>query len=230
MTVIARLYVIRHGETEWNRARIIQGQADSKLNDLGETQAATTGEALKAIQFDKAFTSDLSRASKTAEIILQHHPDVVLVKDRALRERFMGKLQGTKGPANKSEPSLEPEEAMLGRSVGWYDREIVPYVSSLADNPDGRTRNILVTSHGWLISSFLKSMIATGVFECAEDLLGSTPKIPNASLSVVEYSMVGSGSDSERRIRATVVKYGDASHLQGTQILRDNADMDALRS
>lgn len=64
MTVIARLYVIRHGETEWNRARIIQGQADSQLNDLGETQAAMTGEALKAIHFDKAFTSDLSRASK----------------------------------------------------------------------------------------------------------------------------------------------------------------------
>jgi probable phosphoglycerate mutase len=64
MTVIARLYVIRHGETEWNRARIIQGQADSQLNDLGETQAAMTGETLKAIYFDKAFTSDLSRASK----------------------------------------------------------------------------------------------------------------------------------------------------------------------
>ncbi|KAG1761861.1 phosphoglycerate mutase-like protein [Suillus occidentalis] len=207
MPVIARLYVIRHGETEWNRARIIQGQADSQLNDLGETQAATTGEALKAIHFDKAFTSDLSRASKTAEIILQHHADVVLVKDQALRERFMGKLQGTKGPANPSEPSLESGEAMLERSVGWYNREIVPYISSLADNPDGRCRNILVTSHGWLIT--------TGVLECSDDLL------PNATT-------IGSGS--EQKIGSTVVQYGDASHLTGTQILRDNADMDALRS
>ncbi|KAG1854625.1 phosphoglycerate mutase-like protein [Suillus subluteus] len=228
MTVIARLYVIRHGETEWNRARIIQGQADSQLNDLGETQAAMTGEALKAIHFDKAFTSDLSRASKTAEIILQHHPDVILVKDQALRERFMGKLQGTKGPTNSSEPSLEPLEAMRERSVGWYNREIVPYVSSLADDPDGRCRNILVTSHGWLISSFFKSMIATGVLECTEELLRASPRIPNASLSVVEYSMIGSGS--EQRIGSTVVQYGDDSHLTGTQTLQDNADMDALRS
>ncbi|KAG2098386.1 phosphoglycerate mutase-like protein [Suillus discolor] len=228
MTVIARLYVIRHGETEWNRARIIQGQADSQLNDLGETQASMTGEALKAIHFDKAFTSDLSRASKTAEIILQHHPDVILVKDQDLRERFMGKLQGTKGPANPSEPSLEPVEAMVERSAGWYNREIVPYISSLANNPDGRCRNILVTSHGWLIKSFFKFMIATGVLECTEDLLRASPRIPNASLSVVEYSTIGSGS--EQRIGSTVVRYGDASHLTGIQILQDNADMDALKS
>ncbi|KAG1891689.1 phosphoglycerate mutase-like protein [Suillus fuscotomentosus] len=228
MTVVARLYVIRHGETEWNRARIIQGQADSQLNDLGETQAAMTGEALKAIHFDKAFTSDLSRASKTAEIILQHHPDVILVKDQDLRERFMGKLQGTKGPTNPSEPSLEPIEAMIERSVGWYNREIVPYISSLADNPDGRCRNILVTSHGWLIKSFFKFMTATGMLECTESLLGASPRIPNASLSVVEYSTIGSGS--EQRIESTVVQYGDASHLTGTQILHDNADMDALKS
>ncbi|KAG2068339.1 phosphoglycerate mutase-like protein [Suillus decipiens] len=227
MTVIARLYVVRHGETEWNRTRIIQGQADSQLNDLGETQAAITGEALKEIHFDKAFTSDLSRASKTAEIILQHHADVILVKDQALRERFMGKLQGTKGPANQSEPSLEPNEVMVERSVGWYDREIVPYISSLAENPDGRCRNILVTSHGWLISSFFKSMIAAGILECTKDLLEAWPKIPNASLSVVEYNTIGSGS--EQRIGSTVVQYGDASHLTGTQILQDNADMDALR-
>ncbi|KAG1852557.1 phosphoglycerate mutase-like protein [Suillus tomentosus] len=228
MTVIARLFVIRHGETEWNRARIIQGQADSQLNDLGETQAAMTGEALKAIHFDKAFTSDLSRASKTAEIILQHHPDVILVKGQDLRERFMGKLQGTKGPTNPSEPSLEPIEAMVERSVGWYNREIVPYISSLADNPDGRCRNILVTSHGWLIKSFFKFMTASGVLECTEDLLGASLRIPNASLSVVEYSTIGSGSG--QRIESTVVQYGDASHLTGTQILQDNADMDALKS
>jgi probable phosphoglycerate mutase len=140
----------------------------------------------------------------------------------------MGKLQGTKGPANSSEPSLEPKEAMLKRSVEWYNREIVPYISSLADNPDGRCRNILVTSHGWFISSFFQSMIATGVLECTEDLLGASPRIPNASLSVVEYSTIGSGL--ERRIGSTVVQYGDDSHLTGTQILRDNADMDALQS
>ncbi|KAG1744642.1 phosphoglycerate mutase-like protein [Suillus paluster] len=228
MSIIARLYVFRHGETDWNRSRIIQGHADSQLNDLGEAQAAMTGEAFKAIHFDKAFTSDLSRASKTAEIILQHHVDVTLVKDQALRERFLGKLQGTKGPANKSEPSIEPEEAMVGRCLEWYNREIVPYISSLADKPDGRCRNILVTSHGWLIESFFKSMIATGVFECTEDLLGGTPRLPNAGLSLVEYSTVG--SELEQRFRSTVVQYGDASHLRGMQTMQENADLGALPS
>ena len=77
---------------------------------------------------------------------------------------------------------------------------------------------------------FLKSMIDTGAFECTEDLLEASPRLPNASLSVVEYSMIGSGSEPEQRFRSTVVQYGDASHLHGMQIMRDNADIEALRT
>lgn len=63
-TILARMYVIRHGETNFNRDKIIQGQLDTQLNATGLAQAAVTAEVLSGICFDKAFTSDLQRASK----------------------------------------------------------------------------------------------------------------------------------------------------------------------
>src|SRR6267154_3896555 len=62
--VLARVYVVRHGETDSNRHGIIQGQLDTQLNDTGLAQVAMTAEALRYVHFDIAFTSDLQRASK----------------------------------------------------------------------------------------------------------------------------------------------------------------------
>jgi len=87
MSVRARLYLVRHGETDANKNGIIQGQTDTQLNNVGIGQAVLVAEALRSIPFDKAYTSDLARASATADAILKHHPDVQLKKQDALRER-----------------------------------------------------------------------------------------------------------------------------------------------
>lgn len=60
--VAARIYIVRHGETEANRQRIIQGQLDTKLNEAGIEQAKMTASALEKVPFEAAYTSDLSRA------------------------------------------------------------------------------------------------------------------------------------------------------------------------
>jgi len=62
--VVARVYLVRHGETQANRDGIIQGQQDTELNALGEEQARIVGEALKEEEIGCAFSSDLSRAKK----------------------------------------------------------------------------------------------------------------------------------------------------------------------
>jgi len=64
MTVLVRVYFVRHGETDANRAGIIQGQMNTPLNDRGVQQAKLVGEALRTISFDNAYSSDLVRASK----------------------------------------------------------------------------------------------------------------------------------------------------------------------
>lgn len=70
-TPIARIYLVRHGETQANRDDIIQGQQDTKLNERGFEQARLVGEALKRIKFhDVMFSSDLSRAVSVSDASL----------------------------------------------------------------------------------------------------------------------------------------------------------------
>ena len=67
-TPIARIYLVRHGETQANRDEIIQGHQDTTLNEKGFEQARLVGEALKRIKFhDVAFSSDLGRAVSVSD-------------------------------------------------------------------------------------------------------------------------------------------------------------------
>lgn len=67
------IYIVRHGETDWNRQRRLQGQTDIPLNEQGVHLADVTGEALKDVPFDICFTSPLTRAVQTADAILRHN-------------------------------------------------------------------------------------------------------------------------------------------------------------
>lgn len=63
------IYLFRHGETDWNKARRLQGQSDISLNEFGRELAVKTAEALKNVKFDRVFSSPLDRALETAKII-----------------------------------------------------------------------------------------------------------------------------------------------------------------
>ncbi len=62
--VVARVYIIRHGETDANRQGIVQGQLDTPLNDAGVEQARLTADALEDTPFEVAYSSDLQRARR----------------------------------------------------------------------------------------------------------------------------------------------------------------------
>ena len=66
-----KIYFVRHGETDWNKERKIQGQVDIPLNEFGRHLARETAKGLRDVPFDVCFTSPLGRARETAEIILQ---------------------------------------------------------------------------------------------------------------------------------------------------------------
>jgi broad specificity phosphatase PhoE len=66
-------YLVRHGETDWNKQRIIQGQEDIPLNETGIQQAENAAKLMKSIPFDLAYSSDLMRAKRTTEIIALEH-------------------------------------------------------------------------------------------------------------------------------------------------------------
>lgn len=88
-----RLYLVRHGETEFNLQGRIQGHKDSPLTELGIRQANAVAKRLSAESFTAVYCSDLNRARRTAEIIVAHHP-LELQVTPLLRERAFGVLEG----------------------------------------------------------------------------------------------------------------------------------------
>ena len=88
------LWLIRHGETDWNAERRIQGQQHNALSALGERQAARLGQRLKDERFDRVYCSDLKRTVQTAELAFS---GCTLTFDKRLREISRGVLEGLLG-------------------------------------------------------------------------------------------------------------------------------------
>lgn len=88
-----KIYFVRHGETDWNKERKIQGQVDIPLNEFGRHLARETAKGLKDVPFDVCFTSPLGRARETAQIILQGR-DVPILEDKRILEMNFGVLEG----------------------------------------------------------------------------------------------------------------------------------------
>ncbi|KAF4576306.1 hypothetical protein EYR36_001094 [Pleurotus pulmonarius] len=218
--VTARIYIVRHGETQENHCGIIQGQLDTELNDTGRRQANLVARALKEIPFDFAHTSDLKRAADTAECILRHHPNVVLTKAVELREKFMGLAQGlnvaerAQLPHAEYNQSIEPSQAFVGRMMAWWTRNIVQDIGALPSRC--APYNILVVSHGGLIGTLVQNLLRSGQVECGDGV--GMWKLLNTAVTIIEFR------DGCKPILA---KYGDISHLlaQSVEIVQDNADV-----
>ncbi|CAN5315547.1 histidine phosphatase family protein [soil metagenome] len=87
------LYIVRHGETEWNTQKLLQGHTDSPLTEKGIEQAKESAAHFKTLTFDAAFSSDLLRAKRTAEFIALEH-NLVVTTTNLMRERNFGKYEG----------------------------------------------------------------------------------------------------------------------------------------
>jgi len=86
------LYLIRHGETEWNRTGRIQGRSNIPLSDAGEKEARVLSGLMEKIRFAQIVSSDLERAHQTA--IILSRGECVVTKDARLRERSYGRYEG----------------------------------------------------------------------------------------------------------------------------------------
>ena len=89
-----KLYLIRHGETDYNKMKRNQGQIDIPLNEYGRELARKTREGLAEVPFDLCLCSPLSRARETAEIILEGR-DIPIITDERLIEISFGRYEGT---------------------------------------------------------------------------------------------------------------------------------------
>lgn len=154
---VSYLYLVRHGETEWNRQHRIQGSTDIPLNATGRAQAERTGKLLARRQWDGIYASPLSRAFETATIVGNA---VGLAKPEAipgLAERFYGEAEGlTPRELEKRYPGSTPVPGRESRDD--VARRVMPALLWLATaEPD---RRIIVTTHGGVIRTVLLALNA----------------------------------------------------------------------
>lgn len=146
------LYLVRHGETDWNAARRIQGHSDIELNERGIMQAKQVGEHFRSKTIHAVYSSDLTRARHTAVQIARHFSFDVATH-ASLRERSYGDWEGLTYEeirsrfANQDEAScrIETFEAMQQRAVQTLTQLAAAHPNEA----------IVVVSHGGLINSFL---------------------------------------------------------------------------
>ncbi|MER3433263.1 MAG: histidine phosphatase family protein [Leptolyngbya sp. ERB_1_1] len=151
----ARLLLVRHGETEWNRQGRFQGQIDVPLNDNGRVQASQAAEFLKSVQIDSAVSSSMMRPEETAEIILKYHPEVELKLRDDLREISHGLWEGKfEAEIEASYPGLlhqwqrHPETVQMPEGENLqqvWDRAVVGWNAIVEAAKPGET--ILVVAH-----------------------------------------------------------------------------------
>lgn len=87
------IYIVRHGQTDWNLERRLQGQKDIPLNETGRNEATICRNQLTSIKVDEIISSDLSRAKETAEIINKSR-SLPIKYDSRLRELNCGNIEG----------------------------------------------------------------------------------------------------------------------------------------
>ena len=148
------LILVRHGQTHWNVAHRFQGQQDSDLTTLGQSQAAQVARALQRFQPTRFFASDLGRAQATATIISQTL-GLPASPDPRWRERNFGELEGLSiadleprfGPDLRHRMGAEPDFAAHRiESLDALDARVHDALDDIAAHQQGQTT--LVVTHG----------------------------------------------------------------------------------
>lgn len=184
-----RLLLVRHGETDWNREGRFQGQIDIPLNAHGLAQAEAARAFLAPVPLQRAYSSDMSRPLRTAEVVLGSHPGVPLTTCRGLREIGHGLWEGRlESEIAAGWPDLlaawkrTPETVQMpeGETIGGVSERSLQAWNRIVAGLDPQ-ETVLVVAHDAVNKTIL----------CA--LLGLTPadiwaiKQGNGGVTVIDY-------------------------------------------
>lgn len=166
---MSKLVIVRHGQSEWNKANIFTGWVDVDLTEEGVAEAKHAGELLKEYKFDEAFSSTLKRANKTLDIILEAigQTNIPVTHSEKLNERMYGDLQGK----NKDEAREEFGEEQVhkwrrsfdiappgGESLKDTLERVTPYFESVIEPELRKGKNVIITAHGNSLRSLIMKL------------------------------------------------------------------------
>jgi probable phosphoglycerate mutase len=204
----ARLLLVRHGESTWNREHRIQGQLDPPLSDRGRRQAELLGQRLGGRRAHGLYSSDLTRAMETAAAV-ERATGIPLEPVAGLREIFLGEWEGlntteiaARFPDGWARWTQELDWDLVpgGEGTAAFQARVAETMRALfARLPSG---DAVVVTHGGVIQMVLHSVV------------GGSPRgaflfrISNASITTIE----------QRRGRLIIDSVNDTSHLDGTTL------------
>lgn len=153
------LYIMRHGQTDWNRIHKLQGRTDIQLNEYGRQKAVEASEKVASLPIDVCFVSPLSRARETLELALSKRTDIETLPisvDERLIELNFGEYEGIEGALD--DPSIpvyyffkEPEkyqvsegaeslEELYKRTGEFLSEVVIPLLKE--------GKNVFIVGHG----------------------------------------------------------------------------------
>lgn len=167
------VYLIRHGETDQNKQRKLQGQSEYELNAYGKELAEKTKEALHEIPFDYVFSSPLLRALETANII-RGNRDIPLIQDKRIQEISFGEYEGLccgRRGYNIPDPEFlnffdAPEKYHTppkGESLEEIIARTGEFWKELVHNPVYQEKTILLSTHGCALKALLANIRPTDI-------------------------------------------------------------------
>ncbi|MBO5209609.1 MAG: histidine phosphatase family protein [Lachnospiraceae bacterium] len=167
------VYLIRHGETNQNKQRKLQGQSNYELNDYGRELAEKTRDALSNVTFDCAFSSPLIRALETASIIIGKR-DIPIVEDIRIQEISFGDYEGLccgKEGYNIPDPQFlnffdAPEKYRIppnGESFTEVIERTGEFWEELLQKTEYRDKTILISTHGCALKALLANIRTTEI-------------------------------------------------------------------
>ncbi|OHC67070.1 MAG: hypothetical protein A3H93_11740 [Rhodocyclales bacterium RIFCSPLOWO2_02_FULL_63_24] len=203
-TQSTRFCLIRHGETDWNSEKRIQGQIDIGLNTAGESQARALRSALAEHAFAAVYSSDLMRAWRTAHIATSGL-GLAVSSAPTLRERHFGVLQGT----TTREAGVQQPHALRHHQARTpdYDYETGESLIAFAARIMGELGALAARHAGQSVLAFTHGGVLDVVYRAATGRALDVPRdfqLPNAACNWLEHSANG----------WRLISWADCRHLQ----------------
>lgn len=199
MESLLRLYLIRHGETDYNQRRMIQGHTEVPINQTGIEQATRLARRMISLPLDVIYSSDVRRAAMTA-VILSSHTGAPIQYDPLWRERNPGDL--IHKPYEECMEFFTSAEFHPpgGESLPVFDDRVRVAATELVarEASSSKSRHIAVVSHGMVCAAFLRTHFPD------PSLQQHVLRWRNTSLTIADYQ------DGAWKL----VTLGDASHLE----------------
>ena len=189
-----QLHLFRHGQTNWNEERRVQGQSESQLTELGIQQAKELGTRIRHLQFDRVYCSSSVRARQTADHAFTDFENQIEFLD-CLREIDLGPWEGhlyddiaVRDPASFKHFWEQPHLFDVEGAETFYQLQerALSAVSKMLNQ--FVSRKVAIVSHGALIKSLLCHFQQRPMRE-----LWAPPKLHNCAHSIVELDADGSG-------------------------------------